>query len=1146
MTCFTKEVNPMRALLSSLSLAFLIGVWTPVPTSASSWTTHGPNFKVVKVVVISPQDTSVIFAGAFGSGVYRSTDGGVTWTNSRVGLINAYVRSLAALSSSVVFCGTNDGVYKSLDSGSTWIRVVETSFSVRSLAYDPLSNNLYAATYGSGLYKSTNQGGTWTTIAVTDPTGPQTLTHLWSIALFGRDSLYIGGALLDVTSGGALFRSLDGGATWIQVQRSLHIASSVRAIAIIPTAPAFGLIIGTASKGVYRSTNGGVNWTNISDTASVNDLVDLHVNAVALSTSLRFAGTDSLGGFYSRSTVDATTGWTAGAGLPGRSAVVSSIALNGKNKATLFLGTEGQGVYRSGNAGATWLARNSGMLGTAAREVRRNGNGQLLLGTDFGDGIWTSPDQGTSWTQDTSLNTANAITAIAITTTPSIVFAAAYGSGVYKSTDAGVTWAITDSTILNHFVRALETSPGTNDHLFAGSGDGVYKTTDGGSSWQAINSGIPLNTSIRAMAIDPANANNIYVGTDSLFLYKSTNGGGSWTHVTNGFLPQDVFLRTITIDYASTSTLYAGSDSGRIYKSTDAGSNWSLMTTLAATHSVRNILIHPALHNVIFAATFGDGIFVSADDGSHWQTLNTGLADLSVYTLESDQANPLNLYAGSSDLGVYHMTYSYVNHRPHLAAISSKSALQNQILRFTVTASDSDGTFPSLSATGLPGGASFTDSLNGRGLFLWTPGTLGSFTVMMHASDGSSADSQSVSITVLDAANRIIVLPVDDGWNLVSLPVGRTDARATTVFPEAASGAFSYAGSYLLKDTLRNGPGYWVKFPSALSLLVGGTAIAAETVAVRAGWNILGSLTDPIAVSSLSPISPVAISSSVYGYNAVLGYSIADSVRPGKGYWLKMNQDGQLVLPPSVTSQSESKPVAVEPMIADEAHVAVVTFIDRNGRRRELTLLSSSAASGSARMDELPPAPPEGGFDVRFQEAQNAALRIGTETQRAPVSIDAVGGRLTVEWNITRSGLSLELLSGAAATPITMDGSGRAELILRPGRTEMFLLTMPGGPQTPSLPSRMILDQNFPNPFNPSTVISYSLPARAFVRLVVFDLLGRELSVLAQSEEDAGSHRVVWDASNVSGGVYYYRLEAVDIADPSRTASDTKKMFLIR
>src|SRR5258706_6935669 len=381
--------------------------------AGQTWTTNGPHHKVIQALAISPQDTSVMYAGSFGFGMFKSTNAGGTWTNTRTGLANGYVRSVVALSSTVVFCGTNDGVSSTTDGGLTWTTSLSTQFSVRSLAYDAPRHSLYAASFGSGLFKSTNQGVSWIPIAVTDPVVVQTLSHLWSIGLFGPDSLYAGGSLSDVSTGGALFRTLDGGTSWIQVQRGLHIGSSVHSISIDPAAPAVNLIIGTATKGVYRSSNGGLNLSNINDTASAQRLPDLNINAVAYNTNFRYAGTDSLGGFYSRSAVDANPGWTSGSGLPGARAVVSSVVINPANRATVYLGTEGEGIFRSSNSGFGWSARNSGMLGTAGRVIKRNGDGHLILGTDFGDGIWISTNAGGTWSQQTCPQTANAITSLA-------------------------------------------------------------------------------------------------------------------------------------------------------------------------------------------------------------------------------------------------------------------------------------------------------------------------------------------------------------------------------------------------------------------------------------------------------------------------------------------------------------------------------------------------------------------------------------------------------------------------------------------------------------------------------------------------------------------------------------------------------------
>jgi hypothetical protein len=89
------------------------------------------------------------------------------------------------------------------------------------------------------------------------------------------------------------------------------------------------------------------------------------------------------------------------------------------------------------------------------------------------------------------------------------------------------------------------------------------------------------------------------------------------------------------------------------------------------------------------------------------------------------------------------------------------------------------------------------------------------------------------------------------------------------------------------------------------------------------------------------------------------------------------------------------------------------------------------------------------------------------------------------------------------------------------------------------IPRSYRLNQNYPNPFNPSTRIGYQLPANAFVVLKVFDVLGNEVETLVNERQNAGNHAVFFNAENLSGGVYFYRLEA-------GTYQDTKKLLVLK
>jgi len=101
------------------------------------------------------------------------------------------------------------------------------------------------------------------------------------------------------------------------------------------------------------------------------------------------------------------------------------------------------------------------------------------------------------------------------------------------------------------------------------------------------------------------------------------------------------------------------------------------------------------------------------------------------------------------------------------------------------------------------------------------------------------------------------------------------------------------------------------------------------------------------------------------------------------------------------------------------------------------------------------------------------------------------------------------------------------------------LVTSVGEQSTSSAPTAFSLLQNYPNPFNPSTTINYELPTSSLVTLKVFDLLGREVAILANEEKTAGRYSVRWNAGNMSSGVYFYRLDA-------GAFSETKKLLLLR
>ena len=98
----------------------------------------------------------------------------------------------------------------------------------------------------------------------------------------------------------------------------------------------------------------------------------------------------------------------------------------------------------------------------------------------------------------------------------------------------------------------------------------------------------------------------------------------------------------------------------------------------------------------------------------------------------------------------------------------------------------------------------------------------------------------------------------------------------------------------------------------------------------------------------------------------------------------------------------------------------------------------------------------------------------------------------------------------------------------------------------PDKPTEFVLFQNYPNPFNPRTVIGYSLSVNSLVSLNMYDVLGREVASLVNRKQQPGRYTVSWDAKDVPSGVYFCRLEAVNLADPGKRLTQVRKMVLLK
>jgi hypothetical protein len=141
-------------------------------------------------------------------------------------------------------------------------------------------------------------------------------------------------------------------------------------------------------------------------------------------------------------------------------------------------------------------------------------------------------------------------------------------------------------------------------------------------------------------------------------------------------------------------------------------------------------------------------------------------------------------------------------------------------------------------------------------------------------------------------------------WNLVSLPYQSSGILKPFAFPTSTTSAFAFEGTYDAKDTLKSGVGYWLKFNGEQNLIhYGNDSLFSGTVDVVEGWNLLGSLSKPFEVTSITSEPPGLVTSQFYGYSN--GYEVVDTIQPGKAYWLKVSQDGEMMFSTSATNSTK-------------------------------------------------------------------------------------------------------------------------------------------------------------------------------------------------------------------------------------------------
>jgi len=356
-------------------------------------------------------------------------------------------------------------------------------------------------------------------------------------------------------------------------------------------------------------------------------------------------------------------------------------------------------------------------------------------------------------------------------------------------------------------------------------------------------------------------------------------------------------------------------------------------------------------------------------------------------------------------------------------------------------------------------------------------------------------------------------------WNIVSLPLTVADPRKSMIFSTALSNAMAYVSNsgYAPVDSLRNGVGYWLKFGDDQDIPITGLQRNVDTVFVNPGWNLIGATSSPLPIGSIIETPSHNITSRFFGYKN--GYFFSDTLQPARGYWVKAKLSGMLLLQSLSNFKCQS-------VVTDELqqlnHLVVQ---DPEGNQQSLYFGSASDIMQS-EMHGLPPIAPGATLDARFASGRFVELTKAADME-IPILVTAESYPLSIHADFRSTSLSVSLT--VQGEEIFLADKQTVQIVPSESRTTVktgtliVILKVSGKPQSPQ---QYALEQNFPNPFNPVTIIRYDLPVDSYVKLRVCNVLGQEVRSLVNAFQEAGIKSVSFDAGNLPSGMYFYDLSA--------------------
>jgi len=678
------------------------------------WESLGPNSTTggyagtgrINSVGFHPTNSSIIYVGSAGGGLWKSTDGGATWTPKTdfLGSIGISAIVVDPNTPSTIYIGTGDGdasdnysigVLKSTDSGETWNTTgltwnTSSTDLIRNMVMDPNDVNTILLASNIGIYRTTNAGVTWSQVqsgnfydVEMNPSGPSNTFYAAT-----RDQIY---------------KSSNNGSSWtlkytVANANRLSIATTAdnsNYLYVLSSGSSSGANGSSGYNGVFRSTDSGETYTSMSTSPN---LLGYDVNGgdtggqgwydLVLAADPNSANTIHVGGVNHWKSTDGGATWTIKSHWSGSAGVFEVHAdkhlLEFQDDNTLWEGNDG-GIYRTTNGGDTWTDRTSNLvisqmyrIGIAEGDqqviagLQDNGtkkrannavwtdvlggdgmdcaisplNPSILYGESQRGNISRSNDGGNNWTFISGSFPDGAwVTPIAVDNEDENAVYAAFDR-VYKSTNQGSAWTEISESFASGNMTKLEVSPLDPDIMYTGISGALWGTEDGGTTWTQRNT--PGSYSM--VKISKTNSQTLYATranySNGEKVYKSADGGRTWTNI-SGNLP-NIPANCVAIHDDGEETIYVGMDVG-VYFKNESTPDWTLMNTDLPNVQIREIEIKESA-NEIYLATYGRGIWKNSTIGSgslcttpQNLTIDVG-ADSGTATWEAPSNAPANGY----------------------------------------------------------------------------------------------------------------------------------------------------------------------------------------------------------------------------------------------------------------------------------------------------------------------------------------------------------------------------------------------------------------------------------------------------------------------------------------------------------------------